>query len=391
VEGWQAMSIKVLIVDDSQFFRRRIGDIVDNATGLEVIDYAVDGQQGVEKTIALRPDVVMMDIEMPVKNGIDATREIMSKCPTPILMFSSLTHEGAKATLDALEAGAADFLPKKFEEIAGSSNIAAQLITARIQAIAGRRRAPRRASTITNPSRNETPTALRNRESSLREKPQPPVRARSKVEPLAPPSQRHNESNTVVKASGKRYKLLAIASSTGGPVALQAVLTQLPAQFPVPILLVQHMPSAFTKAFAERLNRLCNIGVKEAQNGDIIKPGQAYLAPGGMQMLLERGNRLKVIPGPDNLNYKPSADVTYATIAKHQEGNTLALVLTGMGADGCDGAKLLNAKGATIWAQDEVSSVVYGMPQAVKRAGLTDRVLPIDRIGASLVKEICYG
>lgn len=390
------MSIKVLIVDDSQFFRRRIGEIVDNAAGLEVIDFAVDGRQGVEKTIALRPDVVMMDIEMPVKNGIDATREIMNKCPTPILMFSSLTHDGAKATLDALEAGAADFLPKKFEEIAGSSNVAAKLIEARIHAIAGRRRTSARTSTT--PARTTTAALGREPMASPRNRLEPsprqtaPVRARTKTETQpVQRSVRALDNDTVTKASGKRYNLLAIASSTGGPVALQAVLTKLPANFPVPILLVQHMPSAFTKAFAERLDRLCKIGVKEAENGDTIKPGNAYLAPGGMQMLLERGNRLKVTPGPDTLNYKPSADVSFATIAKSQDGNTLVLVLTGMGADGCDGAKLLKAKGATVWAQDEASSVVYGMPQAVKKAGLTDKVLSIDNIGSGLVKEICHG
>jgi len=379
------MSIKVLIVDDSQFFRRRIGDIVNNAAGLEVVDYAVDGQEGVDKTLALRPDVVMMDIEMPVKNGIDATREIMSKCPTPILMFSSLTHEGARATLDALEAGAADFLPKKFEEIAGSSNVAAQLIKARIFAIAGRRRPIATARTSLPRQSRPTDTLTSSRAGS-------PVRARTKpTAATTPATSVGREDSVVVKSSGKRYKLLAIASSTGGPVALQTVLTKLPASFPVPILLVQHMPSAFTSAFAERLNRLCAIEVTEAKNGDVIKPGHAYLAPGGMQMLLDRANRLKVVPGPESLNYKPSADVTYATIAKHQEGNTLALVLTGMGSDGCDGAKLLHAKGATVWAQDESSCVVYGMPQAVKNAGLTDKVLAIDNIGLSLVKEICNG
>jgi len=375
------MSIKVLIVDDSQFFRRRIGDVVDNAVGLKAVDYAVDGQEAVDKTLALRPDVVIMDIEMPIKNGIEATREIMSKCPTPILMFSSLTHEGAKATLDALEAGAVDFLPKKFEEIAGSSNVAAELIKSRIFAIAGRRRTWGSTSTVQEQTARQSIAPARTE--NIPDKPrtqveQPLVRSRA-------------EGESVSRASGKRYSLLAIASSTGGPVALQSVLTKLPERFPVPILLVQHMPSAFTCAFAERLNRLCKIGVSEAKNGDILKPGHAYLAPGGMQMLLERGNRLKVISGPEHLNYKPSADVTYATVAKHQEGNTLALVLTGMGSDGCDGAKLLTAKGATVWAQDEASSVVYGMPQAVKKAGITDKVLSIENIGPSLIKEICHG
>ena len=384
------MSIKVLIVDDSHFFRRCIGDIITKAQGMEVIDYAKNGQEGVEKALSLKPDVVMMDIEMPIKNGIDATREIMSKQAMPILMFSSLTHEGAKATLDALDAGAADFLPKKFEEIAGSGKVATDRITTAIKALGGRSAARRTSfSSTTAPTptstrgldRTASPTASRSQTS------QHQVIKRAAVPERSTPAR----ASGLTSASGKKYSLLAIASSTGGPVALQSVLSKLPASFPHPILLVQHMPAAFTGAFAERLDRLCNIGVQEAKNGDVIRPGQAYLAPGGMQMLLERGNRLKVVPGPSDLNYKPCADVTFATVSKFNDGNTLTVVLTGMGADGCDGAKMLKMRGATVWAQDEATSVVYGMPQAVKKAGVTDKVMPIDVIGESIVKEMAHG
>jgi len=380
------MSIKVLIVDDSHFFRRCIGDIVTKAEGLEVIDYAKNGQEGVEKALSLRPDVVMMDIEMPIKNGIDATREIMAKQPMPILMFSSLTHEGAKATLDALDAGAADFLPKKFEEIAGSGKVATELITNAIKALSNKRSITNRRSVPINksvPVNKSEPvrTSINNIAS-----PTPIKHATAPKERLSP-----SVNSGLKRSSGKKYNLLAIASSTGGPVALQAVLSKLPANFPYPILLVQHMPGAFTGPFADRLNKLCKIGVQEAKNGDVIKAGQAYLAPGGMQMLLERGNRLKVTKGPEELNYKPCADVTFATVSKYNDGNTLTVVLTGMGADGCDGAKMLANKGATIWAQDEESCVVYGMPQAVKKAGLTDKVMPVDVIGESIVKEMCHG
>lgn len=375
------MSIKVLIVDDSHFFRRCIGDIVTKADGLEVIDYAKNGQEGVEKALSLKPDVVMMDIEMPIKNGIDATREIMAKQPMPILMFSSLTHEGAKATLDALDAGAADFLPKKFEEIAGSGKVATELITNAIKALGGKRRV---SPSIT--SRRAVPVSKTEPLRSPSSTPTPAKREIVSKERLSP-----SANSGLKRSSGKKYNLLTIASSTGGPVALQAVLSKLPANFPHPILLVQHMPGAFTGPFAERLNRLCKIGIQEAKNGDVIKAGQAYLAPGGMQMLLERGNRLKVTKGPDELNYKPCADVTFATVSKYNDGNTLTVVLTGMGADGCDGAKMLANKGATIWAQDEASCVVYGMPQAVKKAGLTDKVMPVDVIGESIVKEMCHG
>jgi len=373
------MSIKVLIVDDSHFFRRRIGEIIESTTDMEVIDFAKNGREGVDKALKLLPDVVMMDIEMPVLDGISAVREIMSKHAMPVLMFSSMTHDGAKATLDALDAGAADFLPKKFEEIAGTGKVAAELITNRIRAIVGNRRqrlTPRPLARVAR-SRVAEPTT-------------PAARARS-VAPVAerPVAKRHDISN--FKPSGKRYSMLAIASSTGGPVALQELLLKLPANFPFPIVLIQHMPAAFTGAFAERLNRLCKISVKEAQDGDILKPGWAYLAPGGQQMLLERSRRLKVTPGPDHLNYKPSADVAFASIAKNNEGKVLTVVLTGMGSDGCDGARLLVNKGASVWAQDEASCVVYGMPQAVAKAGLTDKVFAISDIGAAIVKEMTSG
>ena len=374
------MSIKVLIVDDSHFFRRRISEIIESTADMEVIDFAKNGREGVDKALRLKPDVVMMDIEMPVLDGISAVREIMNKQPMPVLMFSSMTHDGAKATLDALDAGAADFLPKKFEEIAGTGKVAAELITNRIRAIVGKRLPRKLVRPIVRTGRTAAPDVTT--ASTLR------TRA---IKPTVERNVAKKNELTSFKASGKRYSLLAIASSTGGPVALQEVLLKLPANFPYPIILIQHMPAAFTGAFAERLNRLCKISVKEAQDSDMIKPGFAYLAPGGQQMLLERSRRLKVTPGPDHLNYKPSADVAFASIAKNNEGKVLTVVLTGMGSDGCDGARLLAGKGGSVWAQDEASCVVYGMPQAVAKAGLTDQVFSISDIGAAIVKEMTSG
>ncbi|MCR6554780.1 chemotaxis-specific protein-glutamate methyltransferase CheB, partial [Aeromonas sp. CPF2-S1] len=193
------------------------------------------------------------------------------------------------------------------------------------------------------------------------------------------------------KRSGKSYQLVAIGTSTGGPVALQNVLTKLPGDFPHPILLIQHMPATFTAAFAARLNGLCQIGVKEAQDGDVLKPGQAYLAPGGKQMLLEGrgpGARLRIIDGNDKVNYKPCVDITFASAAKTYGDKVLAIVLTGMGADGRDGARLLKEQGATIWAQDEASCVVYGMPQAVAKAGIASESLPLDRVAQRILVEL---
>lgn len=173
-------------------------------------------------------------------------------------------------------------------------------------------------------------------------------------------------------------------------MALQEVLTKLPANFPLPVLLVQHMPGTFTKAFADRLDRICQIRIQEAVDGDMLKPGHAYLAPGGKQMLLDSraSLRLKVMDGDERLNYKPSLDVTFGSAARDLGAKVLGIVLTGMGSDGREGARLLKAQGATIWAQDEASSVIYGMPMAVAKAGLTDEILGLQQLAGRLCEEI---
>jgi two-component system chemotaxis response regulator CheB len=373
------MAVKVLVVDDSSFFRRRVTEIVNQDPLLEVVGTAVNGKEAIEKTLSLRPDVITMDIEMPVLDGISAVREIMAKCPTPILMFSSLTQACSKATLDALDAGALDFLPKKFEDIARDKQEAILLLQQRIKALSRRRmfmttpRVSTHSTTVINPVSARSITSVT---SSLR------------TQPVA---EKISSAPVNYKRSGKSYQLVAIGTSTGGPVALQTILTQLPVNFPHPILLIQHMPSTFTTAFAARLNSLCKISVKEAEDGDALKPGCAYLAPGGKQMLVEgRGTsaRLRIIDGNDKVNYKPCVDITFASLAKSHSDKVLAVILTGMGADGRDGARLLKDQGATIWAQDEASCVVYGMPQAVTKAGISSESLPLDRVAQRIIVEI---
>ncbi|WP_076410960.1 chemotaxis response regulator protein-glutamate methylesterase [Shewanella sp. UCD-KL12] len=369
------MGIKVLVVDDSSFFRRRVSEIVTKDPDLEVIGTAANGAEAVKLAAELKPQVITMDIEMPVMDGITAVREIMAKSPTPILMFSSLTHDGAKATLDALEAGALDFLPKRFEDIATNKDDAIVLLQQRIKAL-GRRR-------IYRPVTRSTPAAP----SSTSTRSVSPSSSSPRVTRDAAPAPR---SSSAVRASGKKYKLLLIGTSTGGPVALQKILTKLPVNYPHPILLIQHMPAAFTPAFAGRLNGLCKIEVKEAQNGDQLKPGTAYLAPGGMQMMVERGGahgRIKVLAGSADMNYKPSVDITFASASKLSGRDTLAVVLTGMGADGREGARMLKSAGATIWAQDEASCVVYGMPQAVTAAGLSTHSISLEDMAESILRE----
>lgn len=389
------MQLKVLVVDDSSFFRRRVSEIINSDPGLTVIDSAVNGKEAVEKTRLHKPDVITMDIEMPVMNGIDAVKSIMGSQPVPILMFSSLTHEGAKATLDALEAGALDFLPKKFEDIARDRKEASDLLIQRIKEIARRRFGLRPI----RPKKAESGAGLSKAQENLKAassvlKKAPPVAPRPTQAPAPARAAGAPLPGRRPRASGKSYKLLAIGTSTGGPVALQSVLTKLPANFPLPILLIQHMPAAFTGAFAQRLDSLCKISVKEAANGDVIRPGCAYLAPGGTQMMVE-GNassaRIKVIDGGDRMNYKPSVDVTFAAAAKLFGADVLAVVLTGMGADGRDGARMLKQQGSKIWAQDEESCVVYGMPQAVASSGISEESIALSDIADRIMIETGNG
>ena len=384
------MAVKVLVVDDSSFFRRRVSEILEQDSDIQVIGFAINGREAVEKTAQLRPDMITMDVEMPVLDGISAVKEIMASNPTPILMFSSLTRAGATATLDALDAGAMDFLPKKFEDIARNNEDAIKLLQAKVKEI-GNKRIPRAFKPITHqkPAARSVPDKISNTASSIRQ----PDRSFQRSTTASTLTKTQN--NVPTRASGKQYKLVAIGTSTGGPVALQNVLTQLPANFPHPILLIQHMPAAFTPAFAARLNGLCKIKVKEAQQGDRLDPGTAYLAPGGQQMMVEgRGGSKTLRVFEDNserITYKPSVDVTFASIAKAYQGDVLAIILTGMGADGRDGARMLKQTGATIWAQDEKSCVVYGMSQAVANAGLSSESLALDDIATRIKSETGCG
>jgi two-component system chemotaxis response regulator CheB len=377
------MTYRVLVVDDSSFFRRRVTDILNKDPQLEVIDVAVNGQDAVDKAILLKPDVITMDIEMPILNGIDAVKKIMTRSPTAILMFSSLTHQGAKATLDALEAGALDFLPKKFSEIAQNSDEAGSLLRQRVIQLAKKGGVSRR-----NPVRERTTLSDRNIRS------QSSISTRKPIVPVAPINNQKPISSLKV-SSGKKYNLLAIGTSTGGPVALQKILTQLPQDFPLPIILIQHMPATFTNAFASRLNSLCKINVKEASDGDALMPGCAYLAPGGCQMIItgkEQNAKIKIInDSSEKITFRPSVDVSFGSAAKVFGGHVLGIILTGMGADGREGSRMLKTSGSTIWAQDEQSCVVYGMPQAVTAAGISQLSLPLDTMTSSILKEIKHG
>ena len=373
------MVVKVLVVDDSGFFRRRVSEILSADSNIQVVGTATNGKEAIDQALALKPDVITMDYEMPMMDGITAVRHIMQRCPTPVLMFSSLTHEGARVTLDALDAGAVDFLPKNFEDISRNPEKVKQMLCEKVHTIS---RSNRRFSAYSAPAPQPVAAAAPAPSSygasaPVRSAPAPvPARVAPAAAPSSPAPKR------------KAYKLVAIGTSTGGPVALQRVLTQLPGNFPAPIVLIQHMPAAFTKAFAERLDKLCRISVKEAEDGDILRPGLALLAPGGQQMMVDGRGTVKILPGDERLNYKPCVDITFGSAAKSYGDKVLAVVLTGMGADGREGARLLKQGGSSVWAQDEASCVIYGMPMAIVKADLADAVYGLDDIGRHLV-EAC--
>nr|WP_314570446.1 chemotaxis response regulator protein-glutamate methylesterase [uncultured Pseudomonas sp.] len=381
------MAVKVLVVDDSGFFRRRVSEILSSDPTIQVVGTATNGREAIDQAQALKPDVITMDYEMPMMDGITAVRHIMQRCPTAVLMFSSLTHEGARVTLDALDAGAVDYLPKNFEDISRNPEKVKQMLCEKVHTLSRSNR--RLGAHFTAPAATTAPAVTPGASTAVASSRPAPSRSSSPAT-AAPATPARAPAPTASSATPRRkpYKLVAIGTSTGGPVALQRVLTQLPAHFPTPIVLVQHMPAAFTRAFAERLDKLCRITVKEAEDGDVLRPGLALLAPGGKQMMIDGRGAVKILPGDERLNYKPCVDITFGSAAKSYGDKVLAVVLTGMGADGREGARLLKQGGSQIWAQDEASCVIYGMPMAIVKAGLADAVYSLDDIGRHLV-EAC--
>jgi two-component system chemotaxis response regulator CheB len=279
-----------------------------------------------------------------------------------------------------------DFLPKNFEDISRNPEKVKQMLCEKVHSISRSNRRFSGYGSTSTPAPTPAAAPASPRASSAAPSPSRPAIAAAPARSAAPAPHHHTAHSPAPKR--KAYKLVAVGTSTGGPVALQRVLTQLPANFPAPIVLIQHMPAAFTKAFAERLDKLCRISVKEAEDGDMLRPGLALLAPGGKQMMIDGRGAVKILPGDERLNYKPCVDITFGSAAKSYNDKVLAVVLTGMGADGREGARLLKQSGSQIWAQDEASCVIYGMPMAIVKAELADAVYSLDDIGRHLV-EAC--
>ena len=354
------MAIKVLVVDDSNFFCRRVAQILTEDPDIKVVGIANNGKEAVAKAQSLKPDLITLDVEMPVMDGITALKHIMSVQPTPVLMLSSLTYEGAKLTLDALDSGAVDFMLKSYEGISQGNSSLSHMLRNKVKEIAG--------------SSNQNHQKSVSKTTRLQKAPE---------QDNSPQFQRRT-SKHIQKGS---IKLIAIGASTGGPVALQKILSGLPGSLSCPIVVTQHMPGTFTGAFAKRMDGVCQLNVYEAENTQALSAGNVYIAPGGKQMYIEGNPAHAVVRVRDTdkrLQYAPCVDVTFASAAKVFGGNVLGIVLTGMGADGCEGAGILRKSGAQIWVQDETSCVVYGMPGSAVKAGVVDLQVPLEQMAEKI-------
>ncbi len=351
--------IKVLVVDDSAFMRKIISDILNSNDKIEVLDTARNGIEAISKAIKLKPDVVTLDIEMPIMNGLEALPEIIKVVPTAkVIMFSSTTRKGADETIKALELGAVDFITKPSGTILNIKieDIREQIINTVIQ-----------VAYLTKKSNNS-----------------------SEVKKLIyKPNHVEKTFNNLI--DGKRAKyIVAIGTSTGGPKALQDVIPYIPEDVPAAFLIVQHMPPGFTKSLAARLNNLSKITVKEAENGDILELGTAYIAPGDYHMVINRtgldDHVISLNSGAPVSGHRPSVNVMMESVSKIENKNLIAVMMTGMGSDGSEGMKKIKMTGGKTIAQDEESCVVYGMPKTVVNAGIVDSIVPLNRIASEIIK-----
>ncbi|MBR4153688.1 MAG: chemotaxis response regulator protein-glutamate methylesterase [Selenomonadaceae bacterium] len=379
--------IRVLIADDSAFMRKVLSDLFKGQSDFEVIGTAVNGQDTIEKVKKFQPDVLTLDVVMPVMDGLTALAIIMEQCPLPVIMVSSATQKGTNETIRALALGAVDFVSKAGGAISKIDTIKDEILAkCRLAAKTHAKKNVAAAKPIAytpKPSSNEPVTRrveVRRRTGLvLGQKPTINVVPNPNAAPV----------KKVLPATGK--KIVAIGTSTGGPQALQTVITRLPGNLPCGVVVVQHMPAGFTKSLAERLNSISEIGVKEAENDEIIKPGQVYIAPGNYHLRIAPipGGERKIVLSqePPVGNHRPAVNVMFDSAAQFGK-DLVSVIMTGMGCDGCEGMKKIKASGGYSIAQNEESCVVYGMPKAVVDAGLADEIRPLNKIAEAIVEAV---
>ena len=353
-----AEKIRVLVVDDSALMRKILGDILSSDPRIEVVGTARNGVDGLNKARTLLPDVITLDVEMPEKDGLSVLEELMATSPMPVIMVSSLSQDGAQTTLKALSLGCVDFVGKPSTAFSmDMQEMAAELISKVIMAKGARLFSPTRKDlTVSCP-------------------------ASSVITPRMSPYLR----------SVKR-EIVAIAASTGGPIALQSLLSNLPEDFSVPIVITQHMPKDFTGSFAKRLDTISDLSVVEGTEGMDLRAGVAVVAPGGSHLIVKRRQNglayCALSDAPPVLSVKPSANIMFSSVAQEFGGNVVGVILTGMGKDGADGAVELHSKGAHIIAESSESCVVFGMPKAAAEAGVVDELLPLSEIHEAILRSI---
>lgn len=362
--------VRILVVDDSAFMRKMISSMIERDPNLKVVGTARDGRDAIEKVKELQPDVMTLDIEMPAMDGLSALEIIMEQYPLPVIMVSSHTTEGAEMTLRALDLGAVDFIAKQTSFVNTDIVKIEQELIRKIKAVSGRK------SFVANyrPALQSSQIAKK-REMMQRGRsgvaghdavPEPqPVRQYAPVAPAA--------------RGAAAVRVIAVGTSTGGPPALQALLTKIPASLSVPMLIVQHMPPAFTGPLAKRLNSLCQIEVREAIHGERLTPGVAFLAPGGKHMTVRNGGIVLSDEPVDSL-HRPSVDVMVASAIREYGKSVLGVIMTGMGSDGAKAMKVLHDQGGTVLAQSAESCVVYGMPRAVVEANAASEVAELGQL-----------
>lgn len=346
--------IRVLVADDSAFMRAALSRMIESDPALKVVGTASDGLEALAKAAQLDPDVMTLDVEMPRLNGLGVLRRLMAENPRPVIMVSTLTSEGAQATIEAFELGAFDCLAKNITR--GTTLSILQIrneLTAKLKAAANHRHRMMKAAVPPSP---------------------PAEPAKPTAEPI-----------DVIFPS-----VIVIGTSTGGPRALQTIMPALPAQFPVGILVVQHMPPGFTAPFAQRLNSLSQITVREASDHSLIEPGVALIAPAGWHMTARRVRRTQcgvvIAKEPANTLHRPSVDVLMSSVAEAYGAAAMGIILTGMGADGLLGMKAIFQAGGYTVGQDEASSTVYGMPRACAEASILRRTLPLDQVANEMIR-----